>query len=352
MSRGVHGTLLAAAFWSAACGLAEQRTPQPSETAVAVYNVLADDTRGNLRLALVWIDDDLRTTADVPVPPVAAEGGEQTVLLPLRSAAGFPIASYQPQETVRIPNTSLMLSGYRPRVVLYDDVDDNGAFTPDVLGHQGPDRVLGIDNGVTSVCALSDLEAALQMMTLEETDMFYAGTGGIFTPFVQVESGSPLIFLPAVFTPILITVSDAPVPREQLHCGRQNVRVYDSLTSPSLRASGIVDVSLDASTLCGSNLATCVTEDFSTMPAPDLHAVSSDGHVRILQCRRGTLAEALVIHSGVRVCDSCVCEADLHEDAYFAAPDALPTWWPCGDAIPYCDSSLPMYTIDLLCETP
>ena len=49
-------------------------------------------------------------------------------------------------------------------------------------------------------------------------------------------------------------------------------------------------------------------------------------------------------------CEDCSCFTRAHSEAYFADPLALPDWWPCGDPVKYCESDLPLYTLDVLCD--
>ena len=83
---------------------------------------------------------------------------------------------------------------------------------------------------------------------------------------------------------------------------------------------------------------------------PAIESVTSDAVVRIFGCRQADRLEVFIAQESRLECEDCSCFTRAHSEVYFADPVDLPAWWPCGDPVKYCESDLPLYTLDPLCD--
>jgi hypothetical protein len=338
---------LACAFAAAAgCSAGAPGALQAGVVALSVQDADPPVATGPLRYAVAYsYGSGFAVTADEPI-----EIGT-TVSVPLVLPRGRWEAGVRPIESVTLPSLST-LEIYRPRLLVYEDVDQSGSLLPAGV-EGGSDRVLAIDTSSTgpSVAAVIDLDTALAQMTFEETEAYYAASGGRYTPFIRVQSAGGLMQLVDAnkASPITLKLSDSPVAGEHLRCRRDAVYLYGDPLSLATQVKAYVDTGIDHISVCGTVIADCSTEAFASLPPPDLRDVDTAAHRRLAQCRSNGSFDVLVIHSAEMTCGQCMCNYVVSSEAYFAAVGVTPSWWPCGTAVPKCTSLLPLYDIDPNC---
>lgn len=338
------------ALW--ACSVSGPEQPLPSSVRVMVVNPYQLAVSGPLRYAVVWTlgeGEGIIVTADGPVDAV-----EDLLKVPLELPDVSMLLDLDPIEALAMSSAGAgsRARSHRPHLVVYSDVDANGLFEPEVLGVNGPDSVLAIDDGrLASVAAFLDLDKALSRFSIEEAGIFYHATDGRYTPFVRVIETYPgfLVIDTSSSEPMMLTLRDSPVPETQLACRRDFVLEYGTGVYATSRVALLVDDALDATAVCGAAIPDCTSVDLETLGSPSLEFQDTEDDLRLLQCRTSEHLESLVIHEAERVCEECICTMRASVQAFIIDPALPPTWWPCGDAVDYCDSQLPFYVIDPEC---
>lgn len=362
-----------------ACSAAEQKLQLASSVDVEISNPNEVVTPASLRAAVVWVyPGGYFVNEDVAVGEVGATPIRLTLRLELPSEVVTAFAD--PQEDLEIALFGTRVRVYRPRVLVYSD-DGDGLFSPTVLGAGGADKIVAIDESSPSVAAILDLEAALESMSLEETDLYYRVTGGLFTPFVPASEGNNLaLFEASEPQPINLRLTDSDEPETRLACGRSNVSVFGNGLFATLRATALVNPPLTLAEACGGSIARCEQRDFNafqpSLPfpepgpdpipdiVPDTALVETPRKFRVAQCRRNVAGpanpsrrlEVLVVHTAILECQRCSCAMEAEGIVYMidATVDPKPGWWPCGEGetdVKFCDSTLPLFTIDPECVT-
>jgi hypothetical protein len=333
---------------AAGCDVASLRRPQPSSVPISVQSPRAVELTAPLRYAVVFgTVGGFVVTADGPVTL------GDTFPVPLRLPPAGWENSVTPLESVILPSHT-SLDVYRPRLLVYEDLDQSGDFAP-ASQPNGVDRVVAVDNsvGVPSLGVVPNLDTVLANMTLEETAAYYEASGHRYTPFIRVQATSGYLELieAATADPIRLDIADSPVPAERFVCGRSAVYLYGDPLTPATHVSIQVDSSLDAASVCGATIPACTSAVFAGMPAPDFSTLDTQAHRRVVQCRLTDRFQVVIIQDAELRCADCLCNYETTADAYFTAPSNVPDWWPCGTGgtVNYCDSTLPLYDIDAAC---
>lgn len=330
-----------------ACGIETHRSPQPSSVQVSLANPYELAIKHPLVSAVVI------TTPDPHDRDHASVGADQTgatlTLEPLSSALENQVT---PAETAALDSNE-NLSVYRPRLIVYEDVDNDQQFNPTPPLGTGVDQVRAIDEGsAVTVAAVLGLDHTLQGLTLEEQEAYYQLTGGIYTPYIFVSgsSGNLALIRADEVGPIQLALSDSPVPQQELSCGRGRVSVYGDGTGATRNIHALVSLTLDPYIACGVDIPDCTGVDLPNWPAPALDTShNTPAFVRLTQCRTNGVIQTLIVQEATRTCSSCVCPMTSLATVYFADGASTPPWWPCGAAIPFCDSTLPLYYMDTSC---
>lgn len=248
--------------------------------------------------------------------------------------------------------------GYRPRVVVYEDVDgdrrldvnasaakrsspaDGGVDAGMEATGAGYDRIMAVDDGLLSAIALLDPKSAVAKLSLAAAERFYSLTGGLSRFAFATQQGSVLT------EPAPITLTSALTQQgahANLVCGRI-VSSTGSTTEYRVR----VDDGLDAVSVCGLETTGCEAVDMDqqevTWASADVYDV-----VRIAQCKRNPLLEALVVLVATTDCSACACTVHREITSYVTRRDQVPSWWPCGSELPYCEQGS-LVDVDLGCE--
>ncbi len=330
---------------ASACEVDTVRDTEPSSVLLLVSDGLTE-AHLEVRYAVVFVlPGEFFVTADGPVEfgavmavPLLAPGGDWPTRLGAREIAVLP-------STLEIPI-------YRPRLVIYEDVDGSGSFHP-TIREGGVDRVLAVDGASSGpyIAIALDLDAALAKMSFEETQDYYAATGGVYTPFfrVQSEGGAFRLWRELDAGPLRLTATDSPLAAEHLACNRQPIYVYGD-PAEALPVTAHVDVALSPVEVCGISITSCAHEELEALAPPEISEVITYALRRNSQCRSNAWLEVLLVHTAKLSCGGCQCNYETTTHAYFAAPGGTPSWWPCGEALAFCDSELPLYQLDDTCE--
>ena len=328
-----------------ACSIETHRSLQPASVQVSLANPY-QLTKSPLVSAVVITTPDPHDRGDAPL--LAGQTGATLILDPLSSDLENRVT---PAETVELDSNEI-LTVYRPRLIVYEDVDNDQQFNPKPPLGTGVDEVWAIDEGsAVTVAAVLGLDNTLSELTLEEQEAYYQLTGGVYTPFIFVSGSSGRLALTRLdqIGPIQLALSDSPVPQEELSCGRGRVSVYGDGTGATRNIHALVALTLDSAVACGVDIPDCTSVDLPNLPAPALDATRTPGSVRLTQCRTNGVIQALIVQEAKRTCSNCVCPMTPLATVYFADGASVPPWWPCGAAVPFCDSTLPLYYMDTSC---
>ncbi len=349
----------------AACALFACEAPEAriEETLVAEVRVSGEPVSDSpLRLAVLWLvqgesgqdvvvssldepydgAEELRLEFEVP-PDVELTRLKYLDLLEVRSESPVVPQGY------RYP----VIRGYRPRVVIYQDLDEDGSFdapalstgTPSPLladasvsgaeldaGTPASDRLVRTDDGQLSVVAFVDPEAEVEAMRLQDAQRFYELVGGL-RRFGYSGPGGVELTVPGM----LNLTTDTPVRLEtELLCGR-----FFGGRSGTTKSEVFVDVGLDAVAICGLEHDDCSSLDMAATSV-DWELDETDGRAEggsgtMVQCKHNSLVEALHVLESTTVCQACYCGTDLDVRTYVVRRTKIPSWWPCGEEVPFCD---------------
>jgi len=328
----------------AGCRPETAHAPLASSVEVNFSNPGAVPLPADLRLSLVFTYGDVpvATTSLVSVDPAT------TPTVDLTTPPGDWETGLDPVESVTFPSLSTV-NVFRPRLVLYEDTDASGSPT---LG----DHIWAIDTASSgaSVAAVLDLETTLGRMTYEESQSYYAATGGLFTPFMRVMGSRG--FLQLVdgqrAGPLTLKITDSPIPEEHLRCGRDPVYLSGDPLAPSPHVTVQVDLGVDRAAFCGSTLPDCTQASLADVTPPDVTPLATEGHRRVAMCRQDADVQTLVVQTSTMTCASCSCTYDTTAHVWAVTVGSVPSWWPCGGTVDVCTSSLPLYQIDAACLPP
>jgi hypothetical protein len=294
-----------------------------------------------LRLALVFTYGNVL----VPATELLDVDTGASATLPLVTPMGDWETGLDPVETVTFPSLAT-IDVFRPRILLYEDTDVSGA--PSLADH-----IFAIDTTASgaTVAAVLDLDVTLARMTYEESQSYYAATGGLYTPFLRVMGSRGFLQLVDGVRAgsLTLKLSDSPIPAEHLRCGRDPVYLSGDPLSPSERVTVHVDAGVDRASFCGSTLPDCTQEALAGGTAPELTPVLTEGHRRVAMCRQNADVQTLVVQTATMTCASCSCTYERNAEVWVVSPGSPPPWWPCGAGVRVCTSSLPLYQIDAAC---
>lgn len=324
---------LAAAVLVSAC-----TTPTLPEESDAVFSATLPahvEAGADLRYAILWLEGTrVRVTNGGRVRGASFDAR-------FAWPSGIRSGELQPIEKVLVASGEFPLSGsgqifapfsvyadsYRPRVVLYRDLDADRALT---LDPASADTMLATDSS-TGVAALLDVEATLAKLTLNQSREFYAD-GQEYSRFVMV-SGSGLSLQIVESASIFLYAGPHAELREEIQCARSV-----ATTRAAMETRVLVDESLDPALACPRGVSACSGASLEGLEQPDYE---SDRDVqRYAQCRRSAELAALSIFAVQPDCADCVCIEEPLVELYLTSRDAAPSWWPCGDEIEYCDDGL------------
>jgi hypothetical protein len=324
----------------ASCDPGGPSKPEPSAVEVVLSDQRAAPSVAPLRYAVVWTlaQDEFVVTDDGPVG-----SPEERPLAKLELPSQATLQRLSPVEPLALSTrpSDELARAYRPRVVVYEDVDESADFAPNLRQSAGPDRVLGIDQDDRGIAALLDVEAALEALPMESQSFYYFATGGRFSAFLSVLSGTPLE--PVSWSPNLgIVLDDTDYGALSLECLRPSF--LPKLADTTIELGTGVDPAL-----CGLFASSCHTSDLNVLPAPDFASAMSDGFERTARCGRRDGLQALTIKERHATCEECLCSNEMGSSVFVADAAQLPAWWPCGSQVPFCAGE-ELVSLDTACE--
>ncbi len=333
--------LLALALALAACDPGGPQEPEPSSVELVLFDYRSVQGVEGLRYAVVWAlgDEGFFVSDDGPLPdlrrvPVKLELPPESVL-----------ARVSPRELIvlSVAHPDVLAPAYRPRFVIYEDLDASGDFAPSLSELSGPDRVWGIDHSFYGMAALLDAEAAIAALPMDALWFYYVSTGGKFSSFVRVSPGDPLTLM-SWSSAIEVDLDDTAYAAQSLECGQSSF-------TPT---SGPVTIELDSAVdpaLCGLFTRSCTSTELGARPAPEFDEISGVGLARVARCRERDTLQSLVIQERRASCDGCsmyTCHEETSYRVLVADVGALPDWWPCGDEVPICTGN-DLGSLDVIC---
>ncbi|MEQ8278522.1 MAG: hypothetical protein RMA76_32255 [Deltaproteobacteria bacterium] len=321
----------------AACRPEATRAPLPGRVKLVLEPAPNLVVTHPVRLAVVWVTSEVSDagepstgyvvtldqvvtsttiTLDVVAPPA-----DQIDLLSPKEAIGFGFNGNFPTRG----------NAYRPRFVVYEDLDDSGSFDARSLEDGGPDRVIGADSSFNAFVAyVFDIESILSQMSSEQFALYETATNGRFTAFVGVVGTLDDLAIAAA-REASIVVSDSDVPSASVRCRHQ---IFGTQASP-IDVSVTVNPPLDPLVVCGTTATECAGAPLMSLPPPVV--VDEDEEpLGGITCRRNAQLEMLTFHSQRVRCDGCGCYVDETARAFATTATSAPTWWPCPDPIGYC----------------
>lgn len=337
---------------------------------------------GPLRLAIVWLMLPERSDSiialprpsrvqlvvsfDEPVRDQALQAREFELRFEIPETIDWSRMRHEqvwlPSDEGREQHAAWSALGYRPRVLLYQDVNANGELdlAPTVAGWQSDagvegnldgstgargdagsfpaarsssDRVLASDRVLQSVIAWQDPKRTLRSLSRVDVKEYYQLAPG-FSHFAFVHATRSHLSEPG---PVGLSFDHPNVLHSDLICERQ-VATIEKRAAVQMR----VDALLDAQQICGLDYTDCEAVDFLTAPAPTWDAQrrqSDPSFWRIgAQCKTNGELDALLILERRTTCEYCYCTVHHQRTTYVARSKAVPAWWPCGNEVSYCNA--------------
>jgi hypothetical protein len=340
---------LCAAMLLAACSPGSPESPEPCIVRASIVNPYRVEHSHPLRYTTVWTTGSPRPGYSVlGGGPVTAKTGEFEVELRLpppevRRSLAPTNDLYLATPTADVRSYQVV-DAYRPRVVVYEDVNDNEQLDLEPVAGAEADRVLAVDQDYYTMGAVLDVEALLREAAPALVDLYYEATGGRFTAFVPTMGSGDYLYLGTADFAYSLSLDDSGLALASLQCLRSV-----SNRSTTLPPNVVLDDALDTA-LCGLDYGACRSESLEQLPAPPVGTVRSSGTQRQAVCRRREGLEALAVSETHLECERCTCTSQSVLDVFVAPSNALPSWWPCGDEVIYCNSeaSLTSYPSECL----
>jgi len=315
--------------------------PQPVDVNVVGSATVAFD---NLRL-VAMVEGEDGALAFGPDVAITSTGTPVTIEL-----THTPDLGASPQQfPLRLTSDGQGLLVSRVRLIAYLDHDRSGSYQ-DGQSLFGPDQPLGIEQYWRGVASLPDPEAQVGLLSPEAAAGLYDATGGRFSGFVPVQLGGGGELAPDTSgDPFEVDTSRLSIVNADLACRRELRNTTDP--EPVIRLW--VDRALDPSATCGLDIADCRPVDTSTLTPPALpEGEPVNPFVAThAQCRRRAGLELLVLETRRVRCHpmTCACFDAVDVEAVATSTSAPPAWWPCGDTVDPCPSTLPLYRVDPEC---
>ena len=310
---------------------------------------------GPLRVALLWT-----TTGTIYASrSVVLAEDQNTVELPLAYPEPRPVNLFFAELALVTGRIVVNV----PRIVIFRDDNDSGEFDVWNLDDPPTDRIFGINTqGTTAVAAVRDFDSALAGLPAVDVNTYYDLTDGINTDFLRFV-GATSTLTPSMlnrFGPPIASLyfEESELPERDIRC--VNTRGFQvepellpitALGTSSRTVSIRVDPGIDVESVCGLTVPDCVPTSTPTMTATVPLTVRTDGRRVLSQCRSGARFESLITLDAVLRCGAdCNCGWEERQRVRVVRTSSTPPGWPCGDAVDYCPSSLPLYLFDEACE--
>ena len=218
------------------------------------------------------------------------------------------------------------------------------------------DRIVAMDpESGQSLAYVRNVRQMVLDLSLNMARSYYEFSGGKLTPWVQTVSTNG-IWLASKPKALVVTGNPSLYAARRLECLRQvtndgtfaqRVQFYQ----PYQHITGWLDPAFVPDALCGLSAGECSNVLLESLTDP----VASSSPPALLECRRTAASssphrETLAIFEPSFVCRWCGCASANDLKLYVADAEALPSWWPCGQEVDYCDSALPLTMPDPACH--
>ncbi len=325
---------LALATLLVACQPEAQPTYEPGRVTLQLSIAESLVLEHPLRIATVWVVQE--DEEDAPLEYLVTDDRSvtsTTVALTLEPPSAR-LDELTPTESIGFGfnfTSTARGSAYRPRFMIYEDLNDNGGFDVESIEDGAPDRIVGGDSSFNAFVAyVLRLDSVLSQLSTEQYAAYEVASGGAYTPFVGVIGtfDDLAIAPPRVAS---IPLSDSDVPRASVYCRHQ----LFGIEAPPVDAAVLVNPPLDPLVVCGTNATSCEAATLMSLPAPVV-VDEEDEPLAGVTCRRNAQLEMLTFYAERVACDGCACVRDRSVEAFATTATAAPDWWPCPATIPYC----------------
>jgi len=333
----------------AACSPASPASPEPRSVEATVSNPFEIELSHPLRYTTVWTAGSLSRPEYHLVGGGSVSAGTGTFQVELRMPSPDLASRLVPKTDLYLSTQSSgvtlyrLVETHRPRVVVFEDVNDNERLDLKQNATADPDRVLAIDEGYYTMTAVLDLEELLRELPTPLVDLYYSVTGGRFTPFIPSTGTTDYLYPGDKSFAYDFSLEDAGSALASLRCLR-SLSYAQSTSSPSV----VLDAALDPA-LCGLDYGNCRSQALEELTPPDVDPIRTSAHRRQAACRRRGSLEVLAISEARFSCERCACRSAQQLRVLIAAREAVPSWWPCGDEIAYCKSEASLTTFPVAC---
>jgi len=329
-----------------ACQPGGPSEPEPASVAVRAEAAKRVNPTGPLRLAVIWMTQignhpGWVTTLDEPIEQVNATQRVSLQLPPISARASIIERSevdIECGEDADYFTASVVV----PRFVVYEDLDHNGTFNPNIPSLSGTDRVWAVTapkSGATSLVAFEDLDAALSQQPTEIAECVREKTGGPYTAFFMGNYYTGYVTPTAASLAVALELTDTDYARVTLGCDT-SVSSYPYDYTPTTIASrtAIIDTPATGITCVGSPF-TCSEGDVSASLPSSLSSLQYPGYTWAATCTASGSLDVLWTFEYALKCDGCTCSWTENDAAWVVESTAAPVTWPCGKALKYCGPS-------------
>lgn len=330
-------------FWGfvslciAACQI-EELKPAPIEVHYSIPQIPPGDAPQHMRYAVKWIGaSQSQVTNDGPV----AQGADVTTVhinlprtevlkdvLPIETT--FYSFSYMPDAEIR-----------RPRIILYDDVNQNQQYD------HNQDVIIALDgfdlDFFESIFAFVDIDNFLSKLNLDQTLLYYSWTGGNYTallygevltgwrstinPLFETEEYDPTTYVEPLLS---LNVGHQLLMKTHLECFRD---IEEHNYSNVIQVW--VDSTLDVEQICSNTNVPCAPFDKTIPPNFEAMAASTEVFDQVCHNMAGQYV-SMAINQGTLSCEQCSCTYTFDSTIYHvSAEDGPPVWWPCLGEQPF-----------------
>jgi hypothetical protein len=341
--------LCALALLATACRPGGPEAPGTAQATITLAVADGVTPEGPLRFAVAWRQGTGATQRWITTWDVPVDLSAETLSVSLDLPPEAELAAVTDLSQVRVECGADSSSSYwpvaTPRLVVYQDLDGNGRLIADLPYSLGVDRVwavAGIGSVASEIVAFVDLDEVLSTGGLEMSECVRKLTQGLYVPFLMGQGYAS--YVEPTGEPLSATLELSPTdyPRVAMGCEDTSASAlsesYGSLVLGSRRAT--VDLEVPGS-LCGGTTLPCDVVDLDGAAVPDLTVTSYPGFVEVTRCAVQGSLDILWHREVTLVCEDCSCLRVEEGNLWIADNTARPSWWPCGDSVPYCGGQQP-----------
>jgi len=337
--------VLASAYLVCACEPGGPDEPEPANVAVRITAAKGVARDVALRLAAVWEagpgpQSRWITTVDVPVDSLNTTQ-RISIQLPPKSVRASLVERSKVYIECGDDSSYFVTNVLKPRIVVYEDRDNNGVFEPDLPNSPGADRIWAatLTSYSSLLVAFEDLDEALSHEPTEIAECVRSHTGGRYTAFFVATDFSS--YVSPADTPLAIELELSPTdyPPTVLGCSGYIAEApasYSAVTHTSRVA--VVDTGVAPETCDGSSPYSCSVGDVAaSLPASTIYT-QYPGYQRSFLCAVAGSLDVLWMKDSTLKCEGCNCSWEEADSAWVIDSTAAPGNWPCGAGLDYCST--------------